>query len=137
MMGSNPKFHRGTPLTSRVKRRRIHQYLPIVGVVLLVAVLILTASQNLNFVNLGYEITEIRDTNQALIIEQDKLRAELARLKRPDRVMREILAMGLKRVPPSMRYTIEVETRKPEPRPEPVTEAESERVLVALTETGP
>lgn len=135
MMGDSQKFHRGTPLASRVKRRRWHQYFPILGVIGLVAILIGTASRYHTFVNLGYEITEIRDTNQALKVEQDELRAELARLQRPDRVMREILAMGLQYMPPHRRFTVSVEQKPAESIEQPT--AKGEEVLVAFSGNNP
>jgi len=123
------KFYRGKRVQPQMKRKPWHQFLPILGVVALVATMIWIASKYHSFVNLGYEITDLRDTNQTLKVEQDKLLAELERLQRPDRVMGEMLAMGLQRVPTNRRYAIYVEP--PADRDQPAREGET---LVAFSE---
>lgn len=135
-MHASQKFHRGMPAQTRIVKRRWYQCLPYLGAIALVVVLIWTTSKYHNFVTLGYEITELRDTNQTLKVEQEKLKAELARMKRPDRIMREMIAMGLQRMPPSNRYTVYVQDQHTHP-PESPKQNDGEEVLVAFSASQP
>lgn len=136
MMRGVQKFHRGYQPFQRPRHGRWHQRLLIFGAILLVAVSIWMASEYHSFVNLGYQVIELRDSNQALSIEQERLKAELERQKRPDRVMREILAMGLQRMPPSNRFTIRIRGDESLEPTQPESQS-GEEVLVAFSDSEP
>lgn len=123
------KFYRGKQVQPRARRKFWYKFMPILGVVALVAAMIWIASKYHGFVNLGYEITEMRDTNQVLKVEQDKLLAELERLRRPDRVMREMLSMGLQRVPTNRRFAVHVD----QPASQPEAPGREGETLVAFS----
>ena len=111
------------PKRAKPKRRKGLEFLYLFGAaVILVVPMLLVASKRSSLVNIGYRMTELRHETAKLQEEQGKLRAEIASLTRPNLVMEQALAMGLKPVPKSRSLQVEIRTDNPLPtKPKPET----------------
>jgi len=89
------QFFRGKHVKKTRKKGRDFLYLA-TGAVLLVLPMLVIAAKRSALVNVGYQITELRQENVKLNEEQVRLRAELTTLTRPDRIWQQALDMGLR-----------------------------------------
>lgn len=89
------QFFRGKKVRKTRNRGRDFLYLA-AGAVLLVTPMLVIAAKQSSLVNVGYQITELREENVRLTEEHMRLRAELTSLTRPDIIWQQALDMGLR-----------------------------------------
>ena len=100
------QFMRGPKVQKINRSRKDFLYLALAAVVLVIPLLLITAKQS-RLVNVGYRINELRDETAALKQEQVKLRAELASLTSPDRVLNLALEQGLMPIDEQHRFEVQ------------------------------
>jgi hypothetical protein len=124
------QYTRGDAAKPRSQRFQWNTVLMILSGFFLVILCLFVVNQQSEYVNLGYEVTLIREENRLLRERQLQLRAERERLASPERVYRESIEQGLMPIPAGQRFRVRI-IDKPE---EQLTEEES---LVAMrTETS-
>lgn len=79
----------------------------------LVILSLFVVNKKSQYVNLGYEVTTIREENRVLRERQLQLRAEKERLASPDRIYRESVEQGLAPIPAGQRYMVRVLEKEP------------------------
>ena len=91
------------------RRKKGHEYLWLgVMTALLVVPMLVIAGKQRNLVQMGYEVSSLRQDNTHLMEDQIRLRAELARLRAPDRIVAASMKLGLRPVPVENRFLVSV-----------------------------
>ncbi len=104
---SSPAFVRDPDHRVSPKRKRSMDYAYLLlGAALLVLPMLLITSKRSELIDTGYNISKLRDQNAQLREDQMKLRAQLNRLTRPNRIFEKALAMGLRPVSAERRVEV-------------------------------
>jgi len=106
----NSQAFQRNPTQAGPRRKRGKDYaLALIAAILLTIPLLLITGERNEVIETRYQISELRRTNDALVIQQRRLRAERSRLSRPNRIFREGLEMGLRPIPPQRRIEVTVD----------------------------
>lgn len=108
-------YVRGTAGKPRSKRFQWHTVGMVLTGLLLVLTSLVVVNKQSQYVNLGYEVTSVREENRLLRERQLQLRAEMERLAAPERIYRESIEQGLTPIPASQRFMVRI-IEKPEGR---------------------
>lgn len=112
---SNPAFARQVDRAAP-KRKRGFDFILLLGyAALLVIAMLLIVGKQRTLYQLGYQVVELRTTNAELKEQGDQLRAELARLTAPDRVIEKALALGLRPLPTDSIVEVRITPSQPQP----------------------
>ena len=99
-------FARGSKRLSRQRKRGLQIFSGGMVFIFLIATMIGIVKKRNNFVNVGYQVTDLRKETVSLKEEQARLRAEVAGLKNPERVLRKVVDMGLTPIPNRNRFKV-------------------------------
>ncbi|MCB1050138.1 MAG: hypothetical protein H6510_02005 [Acidobacteria bacterium] len=89
------RFSRGSQSVAKRKLRGLELFWLFLFAFLLALPMLWVASVQTNLIEFGYKVQALRAKESELLEEQDRLKAELAFLKRPDRVFTELQKQGL------------------------------------------
>lgn len=124
------QYVRGNVDKPRTKRFQWHTIGMVLTGLSLVLVSLFVVNKQSQYVDLGYEVTVIREENRLLRERQLQLRAEMERLASPGRIYRESVEQGLMPIPANQRYLVRV-LEKPD-----MHQSEDETLVAMRTETS-
>ena len=105
---TSTRYARPEKLPTHKKRGFEFAWLLLAAAVFVAPVLMIASKQS-SLVSVGYRISEIQSENHQLREEQNALRVELASLQRPDRILKQSVALGLQPLPQDNRVFVRVQ----------------------------
>ncbi len=104
---SHPAFARSAQPAPRRRKKGLEFFYLLAAAAALVAPMLLIASKRSSLVDVGYQITRLREENVKLREEQARLRGLLAESRAPAKILDSALKQGLEPVPATNRFLVQ------------------------------